>query len=65
MARVLLMFCPACNDYTLQEKCPRCSGATRSNRPAKYSPEDPYGEYRRRLKKQVRIEDAQAAGGAS
>jgi H/ACA ribonucleoprotein complex subunit 3 len=45
-----MRFCKACRDYTLQEACPRCGGKAIPNVPAKYSPEDPYGEYRRRLK---------------
>lgn len=51
MASVLLKRCTQCKEYTLQETCPRCGAAAKPNRPAKYSPEDPYGEYRRKLKK--------------
>lgn len=51
MASVLLKRCTACKEYTLQETCPRCGAKATPNRPAKYSPEDPYGEYRRKLKK--------------
>lgn len=51
MSGPLLKFCRACNDYTLQDVCPRCGGPAKPNRPAKFSPEDHYGEYRRRLKK--------------
>ena len=51
MASVLLKRCTACKEYTLQEACPRCGGKALPQRPAKFSPEDPYGEYRRKLKK--------------
>jgi len=36
--------------YTLQAKCPKCAKATAQPGPAKYSPEDRYGVYRRKLK---------------
>lgn len=51
MANVLLKRCLACKEYTLQDACPRCGGAAKPNRPAKFSPEDQYGEYRRKLKR--------------
>lgn len=47
----LLKRCTACRDYTLQETCVHCGGRALVNRPPKYGPEDPYGSYRRRLKK--------------
>ena len=47
----LMRRCPACKEYTLAEACPRDGTPTKSPRPAKYSPEDHYGEYRRRLKR--------------
>ena len=45
-----LMKCPDCGTYTLKQECPNCSSSTVSPRPAKYSPEDKYGDYRRRAK---------------
>ena len=51
MASVLLKRCTGCREYTLQETCPRCGAKAKPNRPAKFSPEDNFGEYRRRLKK--------------
>lgn len=51
MASVLLKRCTQCKEYTLQEACPRCGAAAKPNRPAKFSPEDQYGQYRRRLKR--------------
>ena len=51
MSSPLLKMCTACREYTLQEICPRCGAAAKPNRPAKFSPEDNYGDYRRKLKK--------------
>ncbi|HUR24609.1 MAG TPA: RNA-protein complex protein Nop10 [Candidatus Thermoplasmatota archaeon] len=48
---VLLRRCTGCQEYTLQDACPRCGAAATPNRPAKFSPEDQYGEYRRKLKR--------------
>ncbi|HLF16358.1 MAG TPA: RNA-protein complex protein Nop10 [Candidatus Thermoplasmatota archaeon] len=50
--------CPRCKEYTLQDACPVDGTATVSAKPAKYSPEDPYGSYRRKLKRL----DAQESG---
>ncbi len=43
--------CENCNIYTLAEKCDRCGGKTINPAPPKYSPEDKYGDYRRKQKK--------------
>ena len=51
MASVLLKRCSACQEYTMQEACPRCGAKAIPSRPAKFSPEDAYGEYRRKLKR--------------
>jgi H/ACA ribonucleoprotein complex subunit 3 len=45
--------CPTCNVYTLKDLCPKCGGTTLMPMPAKYSPEDRYGAYRRKLKKDM------------
>jgi len=45
--------CSRCGKYTLKEICPLCGEKTKLAHPPKFSPEDPYGEYRRRLKKEV------------
>jgi len=48
---VLLRRCPNCGMYTLRrDKCPYCGGTPGAAHPAKFSPEDPYGEYRRKAK---------------
>ena len=40
--------------YTLGETCPDCGAAAENSAPAPFNPEDPYGEYRRALKKRHR-----------
>lgn len=40
--------------YTLADSCPECGDPTENSAPAPFSPEDPYGEYRRSLKRRVR-----------
>ena len=61
MASVLMKRCTSCKEYTLQETCPRCGAKAKPNRPAKFSPEDQYGEYRRKLKK---LDAAKGAGNS-
>ncbi|MFH1064278.1 MAG: RNA-protein complex protein Nop10 [Candidatus Woesearchaeota archaeon] len=46
-----ILQCPGCKRYTIKDKCPNCGGAPIQVIPAKYSPEDPYGKYRREVKK--------------
>ena len=41
--------CGLCEAYTLKDACPRCGGKTASPHPAKFSPGDKYGKYRRML----------------
>ena len=64
MGTVLLKRCLACKEYTLQDTCPRCGGSAKPNRPAKFSPEDQYGEYRRKLKR-LDASETQAADAAA
>lgn len=54
--KTLLRKCGSCRGYTMRETCPKCEGTTFMSMPAKYSPDDRYGEYRRRLKKELRGE---------
>jgi H/ACA ribonucleoprotein complex subunit 3 len=49
MTESLLRVCRSCDRYTLLETCSTCHRSTRSPHPARYSPEDRYGVYRRRL----------------
>ncbi|UCE45307.1 MAG: RNA-protein complex protein Nop10 [Methanobacteriota archaeon] len=54
MTRTLLRKCPSCSGYTLRERCPGCGSVTFMPVSARYSPGDRYGEYRRRLKKEMK-----------
>lgn len=65
MGRTLLHRCTGCHEYTLQETCPRCGGKAAPNKPAKFSPEDHYGEYRRRLKQMERDAAGQAGSNGA
>ncbi|MHB9285743.1 RNA-protein complex protein Nop10 [Halobacteriales archaeon Cl-PHB] len=40
--------------YTLDEQCPDCGADAVNSAPAPFNPEDPYGEYRRSLKRRRR-----------
>ncbi len=45
--------CSKCGQYTIKEKCPKCNIKTINPKPPKYSPEDKYGEYRRKTKREM------------
>ncbi|MBR9690246.1 ribosome biogenesis protein [Candidatus Woesearchaeota archaeon] len=45
-----ILKCPKCKNYTLHEKC-KCNGKALTVKPAKYSPVDNYGKYRRVARK--------------
>ncbi|MAG78116.1 ribosome biogenesis protein [archaeon] len=45
-----ILYCVKCKKYTLKLEC--CGKKTITTRPAKFSPEDKYGKYRRIYKKQ-------------
>jgi len=45
-----LKYCQKCNRYTLKSVCTECNEPSIMNKPAKFSPEDPYGAYRRAAK---------------
>ncbi|HII71573.1 TPA: RNA-protein complex protein Nop10 [Candidatus Woesearchaeota archaeon] len=47
-----ILKCTKCATYTIKEVCPDCGGEAVQPLPAKYSPEDPYGKYRREAKKE-------------
>jgi H/ACA ribonucleoprotein complex subunit 3 len=49
MAKILK--CKKCAIYTMESTCPKCKAETVTAEPAKFSPKDPYGEYRRKYKK--------------
>jgi H/ACA ribonucleoprotein complex subunit 3 len=42
-----ILRCPKCLIYTMEETCSKCKVKTINPKPAKYSPEDKYGKYRR------------------
>ncbi|MDG6257056.1 MAG: RNA-protein complex protein Nop10 [Methanomicrobiaceae archaeon] len=42
--------CPVDWTYTLSRICPRCGHATVSAHPARFSPDDRYGRYRREVR---------------
>jgi len=46
MAKKILK-CQNCGTYTMKGKCPDCKGKAVNIIPAKFSPEDKYGKYRR------------------
>ncbi|NPB02257.1 MAG: RNA-protein complex protein Nop10 [Methanopyri archaeon] len=59
--------CKECGEYTLRtDKCPHCGGELEVPHPHRFSPEDPYGEYRRRMKRRVwEKKFGSPAGGSS
>jgi H/ACA ribonucleoprotein complex subunit 3 len=51
-----LYYCMQCNNYTMQSICPHCKNKTIERKPARFSPQDHYGSYRRKLIKQQKKE---------
>jgi len=51
--RASIRKCCDCGRYTLKIKCPVCGGRTIMSIPPKFSPEDPYGKYRRKLRREI------------
>ena len=45
-----ILKCKACGGYTIKGKCPKCGEEAVKLIPPKYSPEDKYGKYRRKVK---------------
>jgi len=45
-----ILRCDKCFSYTLKEICGKCSVKTKSTKPARFSPIDKYGKYRREYK---------------
>ncbi len=45
--KIEILNCSACNIYTLEPNCPECNSLTLSPKPAKFSPLDKWGKYRR------------------
>lgn len=46
-----IRYCRYCNLYTMKEVCRICGRETIIKKPPRFSPQDRYGRYRRRLKK--------------
>ena len=46
-----ILRCVKCGSFTMHEKC-RCGGEAVTIRPPKYSPEDKFGGYRRKIKEE-------------
>jgi H/ACA ribonucleoprotein complex subunit 3 len=50
--------CTKCNKYTLNQKtCPKCGGIVSDPKPPKYSPQDKYGDYRRKAKRKIQQQE--------
>jgi len=45
----MLMRCIVCKRYTMGDRCPSCGASAERRAPARYSPQDRFGKYRRRL----------------
>ena len=46
-----ILYCTKCKTYTLDKLCSKCKTQTIVKKPARFSPQDHYGKYRRDLKK--------------
>ena len=49
MTESVLHVCRACRRYTLAPACPTCHAPTQTPHPARFSPQDRWGRYRRAL----------------
>jgi len=52
-----LLKCLPCNSYTLKEACAVCHAPTVLAIPPRYSPDDKYGDYRRKVKAVTLLQD--------
>lgn len=52
-----LFYCQKCKEYTLNKVCKTCKQKTISKNPPRFSPQDNYGKYRRKLKKIKKMVD--------
>ncbi|MHC1572117.1 MAG: RNA-protein complex protein Nop10 [Methanosarcinales archaeon] len=46
--------CTSCHRYTLKEVCPICRSPTENPQSPRFSLKDPYGKYRRLMKKRAK-----------
>lgn len=44
-----ILKCGDCSGYTLHQTCPDCGSKATTPHPSRFSPEDRYGKYRRKL----------------
>jgi H/ACA ribonucleoprotein complex subunit 3 len=51
-----ILYCKNCQRYTIHPICSTCKEKTVLNKPARFSPQDHYGKYRRELKKRNKDE---------
>jgi H/ACA ribonucleoprotein complex subunit 3 len=58
VTRSRIQWCRACDAPTLKDTCAQCGAVTVNPLPPKFSPEDPYGKYRRELKRRTKEEAA-------
>ncbi len=47
-----ILCCPTCKTYTFEALCPLCQAVTVGIKPAKFSPDDTLGKYRREAKRE-------------
>ncbi|MHA1594829.1 MAG: RNA-protein complex protein Nop10 [Candidatus Baldrarchaeia archaeon] len=53
MAKILRK-CTKCGEYTLRkDSCPYCGSPVKNPHPPRFSPHDPYGSYRRKLRREL------------
>jgi H/ACA ribonucleoprotein complex subunit 3 len=50
--KTTLRLCELCHEYTLKDACPRCGSVTSVPIPPRFSPDDRYGEYRRKARQE-------------
>lgn len=49
--KMIMRKCEKCDEYTFKDTCKKCNEKTITPGPARFSPEDRYGKYRRMMKK--------------
>lgn len=54
-----IMKCKSCRIYTMQTKCKICGKETVEAMPPRFSPQDRYGDYRRKRKLSIFMESGE------
>ena len=57
LMKSLIFRCKHCDQYTLSMVCPNCQNRTINPAPPRFSPEDKYGKYRRKLKMELNAKE--------